>query len=364
MGEMTLFQHLNDLCDDLRVTPADRWRAQSRPVRTMLLTWPMVASLVATVAGTSYLSSQCERTELTIPQEVLLGNVGSVKSIAFRPDGAMLSSIGFDGSILIWDLANHPATAFTPRGVGPVRCAAFSPDTGLLATCNLRSAVSIRDLDIDEPEALQHFPAATAGVTCVAFSPNGATLAAGQDDGKITLWDAKTGRKRSTLAGHKDFVVALAFASDGVTLASSGGGHQTRIWDVPAGRERFAITSRMNTYVALAFSPDGRLLVLGDQVTRVVRLWDMETRSEVAMLECPSGAVVGVSINSDGTTLAAADYGGSVTLWDLATLRMHAERLKHAGVRSLAFAPDDRVLATGGFDGTINLWTLPSWSHH
>jgi WD40 repeat protein len=111
--------------------------------------------------------------------------------------------------------------------------------------------------------------------------------------------------------------------------------------------------------MALAFSPDGRLLALGDHVSAVVRLWDLTAGAERAALRGPTGAVVGVAISPDGTTLAAADYQGVVTFWDLATLEVRPGRLRHAGVRSLAFAPDGRALATGGFDGTIHLWAFP-----
>jgi WD40 repeat protein len=60
--------------------------------------------------------------------------------------------------------------------------------------------------------------ASTTGATCLAFSPNGPTLAVGQQDGRITLWDAAAGKNRSTLSGHAGFVAALVFAPDGATL--------------------------------------------------------------------------------------------------------------------------------------------------
>ncbi len=227
-----------------------RWRSEGHPVRLALLTWPVIVLVGATFAAATCLLSDCERCGQTLAKDTLVGDVGSVKSIAYRPDGGMLSSVGIDGSIMIWDLATRPRSAFIPPGIGPVRCAAFSADNRLLATGNTSATVSVHDLGDDHSRSLDDTTAATSGAGCVAFSADGATLAVGQVDGKITLWDATSGRQRSTLKGHSDFVASLAFASDGKTLASSGSDRVTRIWDLPAGRERFAITSLMNTYMA------------------------------------------------------------------------------------------------------------------
>ena len=335
------------------------WRSEGHPVRLALLTWPVIVLVGATFAAGTCLLSDCDRGGQTLAKETLVGDVGSVKSIAYRSDGAMLTSVGVDGSIMNWDLAARPHSGFIPQGVGLVRCAALSPDSRLLATGHASAAVSLHDLGDDHSRSLYDPSAATSGAGCVAFSPDGATLAVGQADGKITLWDPTTGRLRSILDGHTDFVASIAFASDGTTLASSGIDRVTRIWDVPSGRQRYAITSPMNTFVALAFSPDARLLALGDHVSAVVRLWDMTNGAERAVLRGPAGAVLSVAISPDGTTLAAADYQGVVTFWDLANLEVSPTRLRHAGVHSLAFAPDGRALATGGFDGTIHLWSFP-----
>jgi WD40 repeat protein len=358
---MIVLQQPTEMGGDRTLAPRPRWSAQGRQVRMVLLTWPMVALLGATVAAATCLLTDCDRCGRRLAKETLVGDAGSVKSTAFRPDGTMLSSVGIDGSVTIWDMSTRVPSAFTPRGLGPVHGVAFSPDNRLLAAGSVNAVVSFYDLDHDTSKALDDTQASTVSATCLAFSADGATLAVGQADGRITLWDAATGRKLSTLGGHEEFIVALAFSPDDATLASSGSGHLTRIWDVPTGRERFAIAGRMNTYVALAFSPDGRMLAMGDQVSPIVKLWDMTNRTERASLRGPAGAVVGVAISPDGTTLAAADFRGTVTFWDMASLELRRERLRHSGVRSLAFAPDGTALATGGFDGTIKLWASP-WS--
>ena len=247
----------------------------------------------------------------------------------------------------------HPARAWQ----SPVHV--FSPDNSLLAAANIGTAVSLYDLDRDLARTLDDTPAATASASCLAFSADGATLAVGQADGKITIWDTVTGCKRSTLDGQQDFVVSLAFAPDSTILASSGNGCRTRIWDLASGKERLTITGRMNTSVALCFTPDRRLLAMSDQVSPVIRLWDMASGIERGELHGPAGVVVGLAISPDGRTLAAAGYRGAVTFWELESLTVRRGRLTHAGVRSVAFAPDGRTVATGGFDGTVKLWDLP-----
>jgi WD40 repeat protein len=336
-----------------------RWRPEGQPVRLSLVTWPTVVFFGATVAAAACLVGDCAGQGRTHARETRVAHVGSVQSVAYRSDGKLLSSIGADGSFMIWGLRRHANDSFLPEGPGRVCSAAFSPDNRVLATGNLTATVALHDLVERESLPLEDSLEATSGALCLAFAADGATLAVGQQDGHITLWESSTGFKRSTLEGHDGFVASLSMAQHGTTLASSGGDHSVRIWDSASGRERFSIHSPGRTYAALAISPDGRLLALGDRVNPVVRIWDLATESERAVLRGPAGAVVGVAISHDGATLAAADYKGFVTFWDLATLQIQSKRLKHSGVLSLAFAPDGHTLTTGGFDGTIHLWDFP-----
>jgi outer membrane lipoprotein-sorting protein len=121
----------------------------------------------------------------------------------------------------------------------------------------------------------------------------------------------------------------------------------------PLGALEGARPSVLNSTVA--FSPDGKLLTSPTGV--IVKLWNVDKRQVVAMLQHPFGAEgpdgkrgAAVAFSPDGKLLASTVYDGTVQLWDVATGKAKAI-FKGAG--PVAFSPDGKTLAAG-----LKLWDL------
>lgn len=106
----------------------------------------------------------------------------------------------------------------------------------------------------------------------------------------------------------------------------------------------------------IEFSPDGTLLASGG-FDKTVRIWDVESMSQVAVLSGHLDTVSCVKFSPTAGELATSDWAGTIRIWDIETRRTRVFLKGHpAGVNSIAYHPSGQRLASCGKE--IILWDV------
>jgi WD40 repeat protein/serine/threonine protein kinase len=307
--------------------------------------------------------------------QAFVAHTDSVYSVAFHPGGRYLASTGTDekvGKVKVWDWATGREKFAGPCGAdhdrGTAYCVAFSPDGRRLAAGN-DGAVTIFDWETHQPVLPPLRGHVNKGI-CVAFSPDGGRLASGSWDGVIRIWDAVTGELLRTLSEHHHPVSALAFNRDGTRLVSACFDRSLIVWDATTGRRLRTLKGHDGLVLGVAFSPDpdgSRIASAGEDKT--VRIWETTTGREVLDLRGHIESSQGIAFSSDGLRLASGSWDRTIRVWDAtpvgANERQEALTFnRHTGeVWTVAVSPDGRSIASAGLGGVetpVKVWDVSS----
>lgn len=200
----------------------------------------------------------------------------------------------------------------------------------------------------------------TANVRSVAMSPNGKILASGSEDGTVKLWDIPTGEMLNSFP-HSGLVTAVGFTADGKGVIGCSSGNGMKLWDIYTGE----LLHRMNGSQPIAFGVDG-LRMAASGGPRYIRLWNVPQGQLLKNLPIPNTnnnqQIQAIAFSRDGQTIAHAMGGESkIFVWDVETWEVRYTLEGHSqAIQAIAISPDDKILASSGKDGKINLWDIDS----
>ncbi|MEI8255598.1 MAG: WD40 repeat domain-containing protein [Deltaproteobacteria bacterium] len=239
------------------------------------------------------------------------GEVRGVTAIGWSPDGATLA-VGSSEEVWLWNGRTGDLRATLQMGAVTLE---WSPDGGTLAVGN-EAATELWDARTGRVRARLHSSAGNQSITSntMAWSPRGDTLAAIVGNDGVALCDGVMGQCRSPtgLTGTRRDS-NLAWSPDGTSLATGDDDGIVCIWDVGTGTVRTTFHGRYGATPRAWWSPDGALLAVASGGT--VQVWDPVAGTSQASLEGDAIPFEMIVWSADGGSLAARS-GDTLRLWN------------------------------------------------
>ncbi|HEY7156941.1 MAG TPA: hypothetical protein VH575_23435, partial [Gemmataceae bacterium] len=246
-----------------------------------------------------------------------VGHPWFLRQIHFFPDGKRLvSHTSMRGEMIVWDLATSQPVAMHPSG-------------------ELQHWIVVAD-NGQEIYFLPWKQRLTQGETHemrldTKTNANGKSPRFTEPDNlKVYCWKWETDRVQQQIAAKTSKVYDEFVRS-------------------PNGRQG-------QTYSGITYSADGRCVAMHNTRLCIREVASGQDRIQFAQ----TGGLDPLTFSPDGRFLAGYDHGGNTRIYSTLTGKLVTKYpANHSNVTAVAFSPDSRLLATGGYDGTILLWKIP-----
>lgn len=346
---------------------------QIKQIYFPLLILALVNGLFPTHGARDAAALQAEELSLFNRHTIELGPWDLVTALAWSPSGGTLA-VAAGNKLLLYQSADWQLSTSVELGA-LTRGLAFSPDGARLASGSQDGYLRIwlHDQLLQEGASAPTItlPAHHKGVNSVSFSPDGSLIASGGNDAIARFWNPDNGELVGMAIGGTFAIPSLDFSPEG-TVIGVVNGDLLRLRQV--GSERITGTFQAEAPMFdIDFTPDGSLIAVSG-VDGVVRLWNAKDAYQTGNPVFPEpirlsaisektgsfrDLVWKTVFSPDGQWLATAGGDGKIRLWNPQSGEQIGFVSAHPiGAAGLAFHPEGKLLASGGLDGKVIIWEI------
>ncbi|KAI7839202.1 hypothetical protein COHA_007091 [Chlorella ohadii] len=207
----------------------------------------------------------------------------------------------------------------------------------------------------------------TLPVRALAYSPSGASLAAGGDDEGIKLVDMASARVFRQLKSQA-YTRSIAYDPEGAYIASVNGDGTLNVWEIEGGKQQLCrrkacpkVDLDSTARCQPAWHPDGGSLLAapGTEKGDIVLYERMSWEAAFSLAGQHSDDVSLLAFSPNGLYLASAGMDQALCLWDVNERTCLEKRLLPGSATGLAWHPSKNELAVITEDGQLAVWQEP-----
>jgi WD40 repeat protein/DNA-binding SARP family transcriptional activator len=305
--------------------------------------------------------------QFTAAGDALLASSGDAAIFADELIGESLELglVPFD--LLLWDVQSGQIRQRLDLAGDDACCLSTSPDGTRAVTGSCYNNVSAV-WDLETGERILTLKAHEEAVASVAFGPEGRWALSGSCDDSLIPWDLKTGQPTARLAAHRSDVLNVTISPDGRTALSSSQDGGLILWDLIDAAEVRRLVGHGDNVWDVVWMPDGKRAVSSSGAAAPsapvrdasIRLWDLETATQLRVSTLPVDVIFQVALSPDGQTALVATNEPFLRIWDLDLWQQVGRLEGHPrAVTGVEFTPDGQRALSVSVDGTLILWDVP-----